>query len=408
MGQPETEQLVVRAVRDNDELRLANDLMAKGARYDAKRLRHWLEEAGTGYPGYEREHTRLAVREGKLVGALRLFSETARVGEARLRVGGLGFLAAAPDGGGDSVTAALLVNSLHYLRTHDYQLALTFAVSSTYRRQGFSVVFPDYSIAMEAVDAACLLPEPYRVRTAKPGDIPILQRLHGANDAGVACSLLRTQAHIRNRWNEWQDAAVLTDTQGKVMAYYVVKPSSEGFLVDEVAADSEDSCRCTLAAIAQAAARAGYSRLRIVAPPGHAFARFLRQYPSVHQMHVMRSGGAAVALVSAAETLEGLIPEWESLIARHAVRESRAKFTLVVEGRSYRVRANRGAVDVAAQAGQNKLSLTLYELTALVVGAMGAEEVLAQNPRLLRPEARELFYALFPKRVPFIWPRDRF
>lgn len=407
MGQPELQDLVVRAVRDDDELRAANGLMARGGRYDADRLRHWLDEAGRGYPGYERDHTRVAIRDGKLVGALRLFSETARLGEARLRVGGLGFLATAQDGG-EPVTAALLANSLHYLRTHDYQLALTFAHSATCRRQGFVVGFPDYSIAMEAVDAACLLPGPYRVRAVKPGDIPVLQRLHGANDTGVACSLLRTQAHFRNRWSEWKDAVVLTDVEGRVMAYYLAQAVPKAFLVEEVGVENEDSCRCVLAAIAQAAARAGFSRLRLTAPPGHAFARFLRQYPSVHQMHITRSGGAAVALVNVGEALEGLIPEWEGLIARHAVRDDRAEFTLVVEGKSYRVRANRGAVDVAPQTGQNKLSLTLYELTALVVGVLGADDVLVHNPRLLRAEARELFYALFPKRVPFIWPRDRF
>ena len=81
----------VRAVATNEELRLANDLMAKSQSADYFSALRWLETSGAGYPGYVREHTRIALRGGEIAGALRLNTETIRLGEARLKTGGIGW-----------------------------------------------------------------------------------------------------------------------------------------------------------------------------------------------------------------------------------------------------------------------------------------------------------------------------
>ncbi|MDQ1257518.1 MAG: family N-acetyltransferase, partial [Candidatus Hydrogenedentes bacterium] len=75
--------LAVRGVETDDELAAANDLMAKVHCSDYFYGMNWLKSFGAGYPGYLREHTRIALWNGELAGSLRLNTETIRIGEAR-------------------------------------------------------------------------------------------------------------------------------------------------------------------------------------------------------------------------------------------------------------------------------------------------------------------------------------
>ncbi len=103
-----------------------------------------------------------------------------------------------------------------------------------------------------------------------------------------------------------------------------------------------------------------------------------------------------------------MIPEWESLIGRSAVRELRTEFTLLVNGSAYRIRSNHGAVDIATGVGASKISLTHGDLMHLVTGYRYAEDLLDERRCLISPEARALFTTIFPKRAPYVWMFDRF
>jgi hypothetical protein len=136
--------------------------------------------------------------------------------------------------------------------------------------------------------------------------------------------------------------------------------------------------------------------------------RFLTQFRSTHEMRVERDGGCMMRLVNTAETLESMIPEWESVLAASAAREWRTEFTLLVDGTPYRVRTNRGAVDVAATTGSNKVSMKAGDLAHLITGYRDPADVLAERHYLMSGEARTLFALLFPKRCPYVWRFDRF
>ncbi|HNR32811.1 MAG TPA: hypothetical protein PKI11_18110, partial [Candidatus Hydrogenedentes bacterium] len=82
--------------------------------------------------------------------------------------------------------------------------------------------------------------------------------------------------------------------------------------------------------------------------------------------------------------------------------------TLLVERVPYRVRANRGAIDVAAASGTNKVSLGRADMVHILTGYRYIEDILATQHRVLTRRARALLALLFPKRPPFVWPMDRF
>ena len=401
--------LVVKPVETDEELRLANDLMAKAHWADYFAALHWMETCGAGYPGFEREHTRIAMWKNELAGALRLTTETVRLGEARLKTGGLGWITTAAHHRQKGVCRALMLDTFKYMQAHNYHVAMLFGIPNFYHRFGFATALFDYTITMDLEDASTVGRGPLRAREAKPGDIPIVQKIHNANDADVSCSLLRSSAHLTNKWDHrCKGMRVLTNDKGKVVGYFIARKKGDQLAVEEVGVSDEIVCDAVLGACAQRAAEETVGHIQFMTPPSHPFARFLLQFKTTHHMHVVRDSGGMMAFVNLEEALESLIPEWESLLVRSSLFDRRVEITLIVDGVHYRVRASRGTVDVTPYAGISKVSLSSADLMHLVTGYLYVEDILAKRRRLITAEARSLLDVLFPKRDPYVWQFDRF
>ena len=404
-----TPDLVVRIAETDEELRLANDLMAKAHWTDYFAALHWMETCGAGYPGFLREHTRIALWKNEIAGALRITTETFRLGEARLKTGGLGWVTTAARHRQKGVCRALLDNTFRYMQAHNYHAAMLFGIPNFYHRFGFATTLFDYTITMDLEDALTAPRASYRAREAKPGDIPAIQRIHSGNDAGIACSLLRSSAHITNKWDHrGKGMRVLTDDKGKVLAYFIARKTADRLTVEEIGVSDGAVCDALLGACAQTANEETVGRIQFLAPPPHVFARFLLQYKTTHQMHVVRDSGGMMAFVNLGEAIESLIPEWESLIAKSSLFDRRIELTLLVDSAHCRVRTNRGAVDIAPYPGANKIGLSSEDMIRLVTGYLHVEDVLAKRRRMITAEARTLLDVLFPKRDPYVWTFDRF
>ncbi len=400
--------LAIKGAETREEVRLANDLMAKVHSQDYFDSMHWLETSGANYPGFRREHTRIALWKNELAGALRLCTDTIRLGESRLRTGSFSAVTTVPRHRNKGVCRALMEDALRYMSEHNYHAAMLFGIPNFYHRFGFATTLFDYVIAIEVEEAAATLRGMHRVREAKPGDISVIQKMHAANDADVPCSLLRSSAHFTNQWaHRCKGLRVLTNDKGKVIAYYIATRDRDVLRVSEVGVGENAACEPVLGACAQLAQDEMVGRIHFLVPPPHPFARFLLNYRSNHEMRVVRDAGGMMALINLSETLESLIPEWEALLGRSTLRDARAEVTLVVEEICYRVRINRGAVDIAQFSGKNKCSLSSSDLTHLVTGYLYPEDILGKTRRLMTDESRELMAILFPKRTPFVWHFDR-
>ncbi len=401
--------LVCKGVETDEELRLANDLMAKVHMADYFSALHWLETSGAGYPSFRREHTRIALWHGELAGSLRMNTETIRLGEARLKTGGFGWVTTEPRHRQKGVCRALVLETLDYMRRHGYHVSLLFGIPNFYHRFGFATALADYAITVELEEAATIPHLTHQLRDAKPGDIPAIQRIHNANDADVACSAIRTCAHLTNKWTHLaKTVRVLANDQGKVVAYFMARKEGARLAVDEAGVSEPGLCEAVLAACARKATDEMVGRMQFLLPPTHPLARFLLQYKSTHEMRVTHDEGGMLAFINLGETLESMTPEWERLVAASSLRDARAEVTFLIDGEEYRVRAHCGAVDVAATSGRNRVSFTAVELMYLVTGCRHVEDILASRRRILSSETRDFLGAIFPSRAPYIWTFDRF
>lgn len=409
MGQIQTiSEFAVRPVERSEELRLANELMAKAHEHRYFSSLRWLETSGAGYPGFRPEHTRIALWKDEVAGALRISTDTVRIGEARLKMGGFGWVATAPRHRHKGICTALMTDALAYLAHHGYHVSMLFGIPNFYRRFGYVTALADYAIVIDVLEASSVSLDGCRVRGVKPGDIAAIQKIHAGGDAEVPCSLLRGAAHITNKWDRFKAARVFTDPQGKVLAYALPHSEKDCLVVEEVGAVSPEFFRVLLAQCSAMASESLVGRIRFLVPPSHPFAHFLLQYDSTHETKLSREGGGMMALVDVGEALENMIPEWESLLDRSAWRSERTEVTLVVDNRPYRLRANRGAIDVAQSAGRNKFALERGELMQLIAGYRYLDDILQTERRLMTAESKQLLAILFPKRSPCVWPFDRF
>jgi predicted acetyltransferase len=400
-------EIAVKAVESSDELRMAIELMAKTHTEGDDLAMRWLESCATQYPGFRREHTRIAIRKHEVLGALRLTTDTIRIGEARLKMGGLGWVATAAHYQRRGVCRQLVEDTVRYMREHGYHVSMLFGIVDFYHRFGYVTTLADYSVWLDTMEALSF-ENPFREHTAKPGDVAAIQKIHNANDSSAACSMIRSAGHIRNKWGRWSEWRVLKDERGKLAAYYLARPDGDSLQVCEVGLDHPSYCAAVVSAAGHYAEHEGLARVRFHVPPSGSFGRFLTRFRSVHEMRVDRDGGGMMAFVDAGETLESMIPEWESLIGRSAVRDLRTEFTLLVNGSTYRIRSNHGAVDINSSPGASKIGLTPGDLMHLVTGYRYAEDTLDERRCLISPEARALFTTIFPKRDPYVWMFDRF
>ncbi len=401
--------VVIKGVETREERECVHDLMAKIHFHGYYPGREWINNLADKYPDYQKEHTRLLLVDGEIASALQIFTHTVRLGEARLKMGGFGCVTTAEPFRHKGYSARLMSDSMRFMLSKGYHVSTLFGIADFYHRWGFAFTLPEYASVID-VREACEAPpcSPYKLRQAKPGDIPAMQRLHNQNDGDTACSIIRASAHFSYRWERWKAAQVITNMQGKPTAYFLAAARGAEYCVDEVGAADPDSANAILHACAKLAQAEFASRIRFMAPPSHPFIKQLLQLRSDHEMRVYRNSNGMMAVVNFDETFECLIPEWESLLSRAAAAQTCAEFTLIVDRKSYRIRAHHGAIDVARVAGANKISLSALEFVQLLAGYRHAEEVLSTKRRVLSEQSRLLFETLFIKRSPYVWGMDRF
>ncbi len=401
-------EVVIKGVETAEEQEAVNELITKVhyADYFSQRMR--LDAFIANYPEYLREHTRLAVVHGQVVSCLCLFTHTVRIGEARMRLGGIGYVTTAGPWRQKGYAALLMDDAIRYMKMRGYHLSMLFGIADFYHRWGFASVLPDYASIITLGEAGRASRLCVKERRMKPGDIPAVLGMHNRGDADTSCSIIRSAAHFNNRWEQWKEARILTNTNGNVIASFVGRVAGEEYLIEELNAMDKAFYPAILHACLIRARNEYTSRMRFSIPPSHPFTAFLRQYRTDHEMHVYRNSNGMVSPVNIEEILECMTAEWEYLLSSSSLKDMAAVVTLVIDNIPYRIRSHHGMIDILPCPGENKLSISSSEFVQLLTGYRHIEEILVSRRRAIRAPAKSLLEIIFPKRTPYVWPLDRF
>jgi predicted acetyltransferase len=399
----------VRPVTSKDELRQATELMAKTHGQNYFSSMEWLERHGNLYPGFFMEHTRTGYYQGELAGALRLTTETLRIGEARLKMGGIGWVTTDPKFRKLGVATALMDEVVQYMLQHQYHVSMLFGIPRFYHRFEYATSLSDYSIHIDVAE----IPAPeeyerYRLRKVKPGDIQTIQRIHQEGDRFASCSILRSQAHITNKWEQFQHAQVMIDQHGAAIGYFLGSLKNTTYHIREAGALNAAAIPFVLAGCAATAKSMLLRSIVLDLPPYHSISTYLKQFNAVFEMKREHDRGGMLRFIDLEEAMESMIPEWEIRVSDTLLRELKIEVTFMVDGVPYRLRSIRGAIDINRITGNNKFSVTGQELLYLVTGYIPFNEIYDEARRLISPSARLLLEGLFPERNPYVYNFDRF
>lgn len=411
-------EFVVRGVQSEGELRAANDLMAKTQLPNYWDSHGWLESAGPVWVGVKREHTRIALEDAEMVGALRLTPLTLRIGRARLRAVGIGWVSTPPAQRGRGVCRALMQDALDYTRDSGAPFSLLYGVPNLYHRFGYATLLPEYSVTVEVRTVDTGSAPPFRTRPVTKDDIPALMRIHDAHEAEASCSMVRTAAHYRSQfistapktpyWCDWPGAKALTDGKGRICAYFMPQAAATELHIKELGVTDRASCAALLHAALATAREAGVGQVRFHVPPYHPFARHLEGIDSIHQARHFANREGMMALTRLEACLNAMVPEWKERMKACGMAGFVGECTLAVSGAVYRVVSDGSGLRIVQGAGKNRIVLDAQTFVRLAAGYAHAEDVLAETAPRMKGDARRFALALFPKRTPFIWPIDHF
>jgi predicted acetyltransferase len=399
-------EIRVKSVETQEEWQRCADVMADEHATNQP-ARRWLISHSEQYPNYRREHTRIALAGDDVAGAVRITTDTIRIGEARLKMGGIGWLTVADRFRRKGVASLLIADAQAYMRAHNYHVSMLFGIPNFYEKFGYATALVDHSILIDATEARGFH-TPFRMRLARPSDITSLQKIHNNTDSDTTCSLLRSSAHFKNRWMRFADWRLLSDEQGRILAYLYPRAEYGSLNVIEIGLSDPSLKGALLGAAGEMAFEQSLPQIRFFVPPRHAFARYMQQFRTIHETRYENNAGGMMAFVDILEALENMIPEWESRLQQSHEGELRCEVTFVVDRKNISLRSNRGAVDVAARSTRHKIALKSQELLHLVIGYRRVDDLLETKPILLPPEIRQLLATIFPARTPFVWPYDRF
>jgi hypothetical protein len=388
---------------------------------------------------------------GRQVSRVVIVPMVMRIGAAVVRMDGIGGVGTEEGFRHRGYSRRVMETAVQQMRQGDAALSTLFGIEDFYQKFGYETTGPDYSVVLPLADAAVptrALPRGWRFRPLTADDMPAVMRLYHANTRRATGALVRHDAggdpsetdrlagvnpdarKIGLRaWNRLQAIAVepgkdacrvLVDERGRIAAYAWFganwwmgvrrRDLPRAFHIAEAMARDTEAADNLLVACRAWADEAGSDceSVALAIPPEGSVAA-AAAYESGQMLAVYTRGGDFMGRVlDTGRLLRQLLPE---LAAR--VRSARLPF----QGRlTFRTDEGEAAIVISADdalvdGGVNGglvVELPQTVLARLCLGGFDPADLLARLPNRPDREVEALLQVLFPRRMPHIYPMDRF
>jgi hypothetical protein len=337
------------------------------------------------------------------------------------------------------------------MRRGDAALSTLFGIEDFYQKFGYETTGPEYTVVLPLAEATAptrSLPRGWRFRPLTPGDMPAVMRLYHANTRRATGALVRHDAgddpseterladlnpdarKIGLRaWNRLQGIAVepgedacrvLVDQSGRIGAYAwfganwwmgVRRRDLPGaFHIAEGMARDAEVADTLLVACRTWAEEAGSDGdgIALAIPPEGPVA-MAAAYEGGQMLGVYTRGGNFMGRVlDLGRLLRLLQPELAARVRSARLPfQGRLNFRTDEDEAAIVIRDDDVQVDGRASGGL-VVELPQTALARLCLGGFDPADVLARLPNRPNAEVEAVLRALFPRRMPHIYPMDRF
>jgi hypothetical protein len=359
-------------------------------------------------PRYRPALTRIAERDGMIVGYALLAHRRLQLGAATLEIGEIARIDMRDDQAG---FVALLGDCLGTLLGEGLPLAIVRGDPAVYGAFGLA---PYTFNSMVELDVGDVHHAGESLRPASEADLDDMAALYASSYREQPLAEARVLPDWRGWLSEGYVALVLEDARGRVVGYARVpsppdplsqtrgRESPNALIVVEAAAADAGAARSLIAALSAQAQAHAHSRLALRLAPGHLVAQAALHLGGTAWIEAARDDARDVRLAGVVDlpgTLEALAPEFERRLA--ASRYAGWSGNLRVEIETERItlafdQGHAAVIDGSRPADVRLRQVTLPGLTQLCLGYRSAADLRATGGLACDDSALGLIDALFP------------
>jgi predicted N-acetyltransferase YhbS len=357
-------------------------------------------------PRYRPAFTRVAQRAGELAGYALIGHERLRLGTATLEAGRIAVLAVSPEQRDGGVFEALLGDCLRVLVEEELPLALLHGSATEYGPFGFA----EYGFISTAEFSNAGQEQGGILRSVSEDDLEDLAALYESCYGRLPLAAIRAAPDWRSWLGGDDDVRGLEDSRGRLVAYAMVRPSSEADVqpimgVAEAAAADAGAARSLCQALLGRAHAARCESVRLALSPWHPVARAALYLGGTIWLECPRPSNK-MPLAGVAELpmlLEALVPEFERRLAgsRYDGWSGNLRVEIETERVTLALDAGRATViDGSRPADLRLRQVALPALAQLLLGYRAAADLRATGGLACDDSALGLLDTLFPVVMP--------
>jgi hypothetical protein len=378
-----------------------------------------------------------------------------RIGAAVVRMDGIGGVRTDEAFRNRGYSRRVMSKALEQMRAGDAALSMLFGIPDYYQRFGYETVGPEYRVVLPFQATARIprsLPTAWQFRSLRLDDLPSVMRLYHVNTRRATGALLRHDAGDdpaelvrlaqcdprawtigRRAWDRLrsvvtdpgEDACrVLLDPSGTITAYawrganqrnwwmtVRRRHHPQAFHLAEAMARDPVAADVLLAACQMWAADAGeaYDAVALAMPPEGPLAWAAAYQGGQHFSAFSHSGDFMGRVIDLERLVAQLVPEFTARVRAKGWRSSWCLTFVTEEGEaSLGITPDGATTEQVKGERQWTIALSQAMLTKLCLGGFDTDDILARLPSRPEAEAATLLRVLFPRRLPHIFPVDRF
>ena len=376
---------------------------------------------------YELDQSRVCVVDGKIVSYVRVSDRLMYIGEAVVKLGGIGMVVTSEEHRRRGYSSALLRDAIAYMEAQSYDLSLLFTtIQPFYMPLGWAS-FPQTSFELELHDKKSFVPSGWKSRSFDLArDLTQISQIYVEHNRGRTGTVLRSENLWRDGYSQQVGMlpSLVVEKAGQIGAYANLAFPDDDQGIDTYLATYypnlrevgwrstvPDSHLALCHAILEAAYNRGVDSITGRLTRHHPMTLLLSEESgsplsfSIHERMMYR-------VISLEGLFQKLIPKFEAELENAGMTDRSGSFHFAVRDQSCTLNVNQGKITVVADdSGRIKVTLDTYHFLKVLFGdaTFGQLDELNRIKGIyLQPDEIALLSTLFPKDEPTHWICDYF
>lgn len=376
---------------------------------------------------YELDQSRVCVVDGKIVSYIRVSDRSMYLGEAVVKLGGIGMVVTSEEYRRRGYASALLRDAIAYMEAQSYDLSLLFTtIQPFYTPLGWAP-FPQTSFELELHDKKTFARSGWNCRPFDlERDLTQVSQIYGEHNKGRTGTVLRPEELWRDGYSQQVGMlpSLVVEKDGQIGAYANLAFPDDDQGIDAYLATyypnlrevgwrraASDSHLALCHAILDAAYERDVESISGRLTRHHPMTLLLSEESgsplsfSIHERMMYR-------VISLERLFQKLIPKFKAELESTSMTDRSGSFHFAVRDQSCTLNVNQGKVTVVADdSGKTKVTLDTYHFLKVLFGnaTFGQLDELHRIKGInLQPDESGLLSALFPKDEPTHWICDYF